>query len=91
MNITRRILFSSVKFFLGALVVTSSRDLLTMFIGIELASTPMFLLSGWKKAIKNQMKVQLNFFTGSTISIFNSLWLFTTLWSNWKVSFFRYS
>ena len=76
---------------LGALVVTSSRDLLTMFIGIELASTPMFLLSGWKKAIKNQMKVQLNSFYWEYISIFNSLWLFTTLWSNWKVSFFRYS
>ena len=47
---------------LGALVVTSSRDMLTLFIGIELASAPMFLLSGWKKGDQKSNEEQLNFF-----------------------------
>ena len=47
---------------LGALIVSSSRDLLTIFIGIELASTPMFLLSGWKKGDRKSNEGAIKFF-----------------------------
>ena len=53
---------------LGALVVTSSRDLLTMFIGIELASTPMFLLSGWKKGDQKSNEGSIKFFLLGVLS-----------------------
>ena len=33
----------------GAVVMASSRDLITMFIGLELVSGPAFLLAGWRK------------------------------------------
>ena len=53
---------------LGALVVASSRDLLTIFIGIELASTPMFLLSGWKKGDRKSNEGAIKFFLLGVLS-----------------------
>ena len=53
---------------LGALVVSSSRDLLTIFIGIELASTPMFLLSGWKKGDRKSNEGAIKFFLLGVLS-----------------------
>ena len=34
---------------LGTVVLASSRDLITLFIAIELVSQPMYLLAGWRK------------------------------------------
>ncbi|MBU1865220.1 MAG: NADH-quinone oxidoreductase subunit N, partial [Actinobacteria bacterium] len=34
---------------LGAVIMASSRDLITLFIGLELVSGPAFLLAGWRK------------------------------------------
>ena len=53
---------------LGALVVTSSRDMLTLFIGIELASAPMFLLSGWKKGDQKSNEGAIKFFLLGVLS-----------------------
>ena len=53
---------------LGALVVSSSRDLLTIFIGIELASTPMFLLSGWRKGDRKSNEGAIKFFLLGVLS-----------------------
>ena len=53
---------------LGALIVSSSRDLLTIFIGIELASTPMFLLSGWKKGDRKSNEGAIKFFLLGVLS-----------------------
>jgi NADH-quinone oxidoreductase subunit N len=35
---------------LGAVVMASSRDFITMIVGLELVSGPGFLLAGWRKA-----------------------------------------
>ena len=34
---------------LGSLIMASSRDLITVFVGLELATVPLFLLAGWRK------------------------------------------
>ena len=65
---------------LGALVVTSSRDLLTMFIGIELASTPMFLLSGWKKGDQKSNEGSIKFFLLGVLSASLILYGFSLLY-----------
>jgi NADH-quinone oxidoreductase subunit N len=33
----------------GAVVMASARDLITIFVGLELVSAPAFLLAGWRK------------------------------------------
>jgi len=65
---------------LGALVVTSSRDLLTMFIAIELASTPMFLLSGWKKGDQKSNEGSIKFFLLGVLSASLILYGFSLLY-----------
>ena len=34
---------------LGSLVMASSRDLIVLFIGLELTTAPLFMLAGWRK------------------------------------------
>ena len=34
---------------LGSMVMGSSRDLIVLFIGLELTTAPLFLLAGWRK------------------------------------------
>jgi|TARA_B100001094_G_scaffold107055_1_gene103036 NADH-quinone oxidoreductase subunit N len=65
---------------LGALVVSSSRDLLTIFIGIELASTPMFLLSGWKKGDRKSNEGAIKFFLLGVLSASLILYGFSLLY-----------
>ena len=65
---------------LGALVICSSRDLLTIFIGIELASTPMFLLSGWKKGDRKSNEGAVKFFLLGVLSASLILYGFSLLY-----------
>ncbi len=65
---------------LGALVICSSRDLLTIFIGIELASTPMFLLSGWKKGDRKSNEGAIKFFLLGVLSASLILYGFSLLY-----------
>ena len=65
---------------LGALIVSSSRDLLTIFIGIELASTPMFLLSGWKKGDRKSNEGAIKFFLLGVLSASLILYGFSLLY-----------
>ena len=65
---------------LGALVVASSRDLLTIFIGIELASGPMFLLSGWRKGDPKSNEGAIKFFLLGVLSASLILYGFSLLY-----------
>ena len=65
---------------LGALVVASSRDMLTLFIGIELASAPMFLLSGWKKGDQKSNEGAIKFFLLGVLSASLILYGFSLLY-----------
>jgi NADH-quinone oxidoreductase subunit N len=53
---------------LGAVVMASSRDLLTMFIGLELVSGPAFLLAGWRKGDLRSNEAALKFFLIGVLS-----------------------
>ncbi len=53
---------------LGAVVMASSRDLLVMFIGLELVSAPAFLLAGWRKGDLRSNEAALKFFLIGVLS-----------------------
>ncbi len=53
---------------LGAVVMASARDLLTLFIGLELVSGPVFLLAGWRKADLRSNEAALKFFLIGVLS-----------------------
>ena len=53
------LLLSSVA---GAVVMASSRDLLTLFIGLELVTAPTFMLAGWRKGDIRSNEAALKFF-----------------------------
>jgi len=59
------LLLSSV---LGAVVMASSRDLITIFIGLELVSAPGFLLAGWRKGDAKSNEAALKFFIIGVLS-----------------------
>jgi NADH-quinone oxidoreductase subunit N len=46
----------------GAVVMASSRDLITLFVGLELVSGPAFLLAGWRKGDPRSNEASLKFF-----------------------------
>ncbi|MFQ5947371.1 MAG: NADH-quinone oxidoreductase subunit N [Acidimicrobiia bacterium] len=52
----------------GAVVMASSRDLLTIFIGLELVSAPAFLLAGWRKGDVRSNEAALKFFLIGVLS-----------------------
>ncbi len=58
----------------GAVVMASSRDLLTLFIGLEVVSGPAFLMAGWRKGDVRSNEAALKYFiTGvlaATILVF---------------------
>ena len=47
---------------LGAVVMSSSRDLITLFVGLELVSGPAYLLAGWRKADARSHEAALKYF-----------------------------
>ena len=52
----------------GAVVMASSRDLITLFVGLELVSGPAFLLSGWRKGDVRSNEAALKFFLIGVLS-----------------------
>ncbi|MER3455121.1 MAG: NADH-quinone oxidoreductase subunit N [Acidimicrobiia bacterium] len=65
------LLLSSV---LGMLVISSARDLITLFIAIELVSSPTYLLAGWRKTDPNSIEGALKYFLIGVLSIAVSLY-----------------
>ncbi|MBU1226428.1 MAG: NADH-quinone oxidoreductase subunit N [Actinobacteria bacterium] len=53
---------------LGAVIMASSRDLITLFIGLELVSGPAFLLAGWRKGDVRSNEASLKFFLIGVLS-----------------------
>ncbi len=53
---------------LGAVIMASSRDLLTLFIAVELVSAPAFLLAGWRKGDLRSNEASLKFFLIGVLS-----------------------
>jgi NADH-quinone oxidoreductase subunit N len=47
---------------LGAVLMSSSRDFITMIVALELVSGPGFLLAGWRKADEKSNEAALKFF-----------------------------
>ncbi len=53
---------------LGSMVMSSSRDLIILFIGLELTTAPLFLLAGWKKGDAKSNEASLKFFILGVLS-----------------------
>jgi len=53
---------------LGALVMASSRDLVTIFVGLELVTGPTFLMAGWRKGDARSNEAALKFFIVGVLS-----------------------
>ena len=53
---------------LGSLIMASSRDLITMFVGLELVTGPLFLLAGWRKGDAKSNEAALKFFILGVLS-----------------------
>ncbi len=53
---------------LGALVMSSARDLIVLFIGLELVSGPLFLLAGWRKGDEKSNEAALKFYLLGVLS-----------------------
>ncbi len=47
---------------LGSMVMSSSRDLIILFIGLELTTGPLFLLTGWRKGDAKSNEASMKFF-----------------------------
>lgn len=52
----------------GAVVMASSRDLISIFVGLELVSGPAFLLAGWRKGDARSNEAALKFFIVGVLS-----------------------
>jgi len=52
----------------GAVIMASSRDLITLFIVLELVSGPAFLLAGWRKGDVRSNEASLKFFLIGVLS-----------------------
>jgi NADH-quinone oxidoreductase subunit N len=53
---------------LGAVVLASSRGLITMFVALELVTGPTFLLAGWRKGNARSNEAALKFFIVGVLS-----------------------
>ncbi|MCP3973474.1 MAG: NADH-quinone oxidoreductase subunit N [bacterium] len=53
---------------LGAVVMASSRDLVTMFVGLELVTGPTFLMAGWRKGDPRSNEAALKYFIIGVLS-----------------------
>ena len=52
----------------GAVVMASSRDLITIFVGLELVTGPTFLMAGWRKGEARSNEAALKFFIIGVLS-----------------------
>jgi NADH-quinone oxidoreductase subunit N len=53
---------------LGSLVMASSRDLIVLFIGLELTTAPLFLLAGWRKGDMKSNEASLKYYILGVLS-----------------------
>ncbi len=53
---------------LGSLVLASARDLIVLFIGIELVTGPLYLLAGWRKGDVKSNEASLKYFILGVLS-----------------------
>jgi NADH-quinone oxidoreductase subunit N len=53
---------------LGSMVMASARDLIVLFIGLELVTGPLFLLAGWRKGDMRSNEASLKFFLLGVLS-----------------------
>ncbi|CAN5844881.1 NADH-quinone oxidoreductase subunit N [soil metagenome] len=53
---------------LGSMVMASGRDLIVLFIGLELTTGPLFLLTGWRKGDIKSNEASLKFFILGVLS-----------------------
>lgn len=53
---------------LGSLVMSSSRDLIILFIGIELVTGPLYLLAGWRKGDAKSNEASMKYFILGVLS-----------------------
>jgi NADH-quinone oxidoreductase subunit N len=59
---------------LGSVVMASARDLIVLFIGIELTTAPLFLLAGWRKGDIKSNEASLKYFILGVLSTAILLW-----------------
>lgn len=52
----------------GAIVMASSRDLVTIFVGLELVTGPTFLMAGWRKGDARSNEAMLKYFIIGVLS-----------------------
>jgi NADH-quinone oxidoreductase subunit N len=53
---------------LGSMVMASSRDLIVLFIGLELTTAPLFLLAGWRKGDVKSNEASLKYYIIGVLS-----------------------
>ena len=53
---------------LGAMIMASSRDMITLFVGLELVSGPAFLMAGWRKGDARSSEAALKMFIIGVLS-----------------------
>jgi NADH-quinone oxidoreductase subunit N len=53
---------------LGSLVMASSRDLIVLFVGLELVTGPLFLLAGWRKGDAKSNEASMKYFILGVLS-----------------------
>lgn len=53
---------------LGSLVMASSRDLIVLFIGLELTTAPLFMLAGWRKGDLKSNEASLKYYILGVLS-----------------------
>lgn len=53
---------------LGSLVMASSRDLLVLFVGLELVTGPLYLLAGWRKGDVKSNEASMKYFILGVLS-----------------------
>lgn len=53
---------------LGSLVMASARDLIVLFIGLEMTTAPLFLLAGWRKGDLKSNEASLKYFVLGVLS-----------------------
>lgn len=66
--------FLLVASILGSIVMSSSRDLIILFIGLELTTAPLFMLAGWRKGDLKSNEASLKYFILGVLSTAILLW-----------------
>ena len=59
---------------LGSVVMSSARDLIVLFIGLELTTSPLFMLAGWRKGDMKSNEASLKYFILGVLSTAILLW-----------------